>query len=297
MPHMIIAIACATIFSVIFSILQKNRVNINVAMLANYITGAIFSGITVLFKMASDGVKDSSFLWPGYAIPALALITGIIYSTGFLIRDIGTAHCGVSISTIITKVSFIVPVILSWLLLADKEPSWLSIALILISIGMISFKKEEAQQKFDPAGLGILFLLFLTYGMSEFFLKYARTISGESGNIAEIRLSCFMTLIFVFAAITSLCLCIAANSFRKSEHIVKDCLYGVFIGTVNAGNTAAIISSLGKMPASYFYPVYNIAVVLLCTVVGTVFLKERLSMLQIIGTILAALSIILFYSI
>lgn len=297
MLYMFSAIACATIFSVIFSILQKKRVNVNVAMLANYITASLFSGFTVFFRMEDSGIKDISAIWPGNSVLVLALITGIIYSTGFLLRDLGTAHCGVSISTISSRVSFIVPVVLSWLLLSDKEPYWLSVALILISVGLISFRKEKTQQKLDLAGLGILSLLFLIYGMSDFFLKYARVLSGESGNVAEIRLSCFTALIFLSATFISLCLCIATKSFGKSEHIVKDVLYGVFIGLVNVGNTAAVISSLGRMPASYFYPIYNISVVLLCTIIGTVFLKERLSRLQIAGIILAALSIILFYSI
>ena len=297
MLHMFLAIACATIFSVIFSILQRKRINVNVAMLANYITGAVFSVITVLLKMKSCGINDSSVLWPGCGLLVLALITGIIYSTGFLLRDVGTARCGVSISTISARVSLIVPVVLSWLLLSDKEPSWLSVALILVSVGLISFKKETTKQKFDLVGLGILVLFFLTYGSSDFFLKYARVLSGESGNVAEIRLGCFTALIFVFAAIISLFLCITSQSFRKSGHIVKDSLYGAFIGIVNVVNTSAVISSLGRMPASYFYPVYNIAIVLLCTIIGVVFLKERLSGIQIIGTILAVLSIILFYTI
>ena len=101
----------------------------------------------------------------------------------------------------------------------------------------------------------------------------------------------------IFLAIISLFLCITSQSFRKSEHIVKDSLYGAFIGIVNVVNTSAVISSLGRIPASYFYPVYNIAIVLLCTIIGVIFLKERLSGIQIIGTILAVLSIILFYSI
>lgn len=297
MIYMFIAIACATVFSVIFSILQKKRVNVNVAMLANYITASLFSGITVLFRMESAGVRDISAIWPGNAVLVLALATGIIYSTGFLLRDIATAHCGVSISTISSRVSFIVPVVLSWLLLADKEPYWSSVALILISVGLISFRKEKTQQQFDLTGLGILALLFLIYGMSDFFLKYARVLSGGSGAAAEIRLSCFTALIFVCATFISLGLCIAAGSFGKSEHIVRDVLYGVFIGLVNVGNTAAVIASLGRMPASYFYPIYNISVVLVCTIIGTVFLKERLSRMQVAGIILAALSIILFYSI
>ncbi|MDO5442722.1 MAG: hypothetical protein Q4G10_03545 [Bacteroidia bacterium] len=296
MLYLLLAIVCATVFSVMFSICQKRQVDVNIAMLANYIAGALLSGISVFTQMTQSGIQDYSVLKPDMTVTALALVAGLIYSTGFLVRDAGTAHCGVSLTSICSRVSLIVPVFLSWLLLGDKEPSWLSVIMILISVGLISYKQESGgKMKLDIRGLAILSGLFLVYGICDFLLKYARNIIGGSGSGIEVRLSCFTALIFVFAALISLVLCFVKGAFKRSGHIGKDCLFGVFIGMVNIGNTSAILHALGHMPASYFYPIYNVCVVLACTLIGIVCLKERPSKVQTAGIILATISIVLYY--
>ena len=287
MLYFLIAVACASLFSIMFKLCRLKDVNISQAMLVNYAVGALFCLCQVL--AASKGVSDVS----GFAgsLPFfLAAAIGIFYVTGFIVRDYSTQKCGVALTTVSARSALAVPVVLSWLLLGDKAPFWPAIVLVLVSLTLIAwpqggFSRRDGEGRL-PGRLAILLELFIIYGFCDFSLKFVQHLVSASVPPALVTL-----VVFVSAFILSLAYCLVKGVFKKHIFTWRELLAGSLIGMANSACTVMVLRSLGQMPATVFYPLYNVSVVLVCTLVGIFFFKERPSGLQIAGMVLALAAI------
>ena len=119
-----------------FKLCRLKDVNISQAMLVNYAVGAIFCvcQVAAAIKSPSD-ISGFAGSLPFF----LAAFLGILYVTGFIVRDFSTQKCGVALTTVSARSALAVPVILSWLFLGDKAPYWLAVIMVLVSLIMIAW--------------------------------------------------------------------------------------------------------------------------------------------------------------
>ncbi|MBO7117283.1 MAG: EamA family transporter [Bacteroidales bacterium] len=287
MIYFLIAVACASLFSIMFKLCRLKDVNISQAMLVNYAVGAIFCVCQV--AAALKGPADIS----GFAgsLPFfLAAFLGILYVTGFIVRDYSTQKCGVALTTVSARSALAVPVILSWLFLGDKAPYWLAVIMVLVSLIMIAWPQggfaADSKTARPLERLTILAELFIIYGICDFSLKFVQHLVSASVPAALVTL-----VVFVSAFLISLVYCLVKGVFRMHSFSWRELLAGSLIGIANSGCTVMVLRALGQMPATVFYPLYNVSVVLVCTLAGILFFKERPSGLQIAGMVLALAAI------
>ena len=134
--------------------------------------------------------------------------------------------------------------------------------------------------------LTILAELFLIYGFCDFSLKFVQHLVNASVPAAFVTL-----VVFISAFFLSLVYCLVKGVFRKHGITWRELLAGSLIGIANSACTVMVLRALGQMPATVFYPLYNVSVVLVCTLAGIFFFKERPSGLQIAGMVLALAAI------
>ena len=287
MLYFLIAVACASLFSIMFKLCRLKDVNISQAMLVNYAVGALSCLIQV--AAASEGSADMA----GFAgsLPfILAAFIGVFYITGFIVRDYSTQRCGVALTTVSARSALAVPVILSWLILGDKAPFWPAVALVIVSLIMIAWPKEgfgkSAGEGKSYQQMTILAELFIIYGFCDFSLKFVQHLVNASVPPALVTL-----VVFVSAFLLSLAYCLVKGVFRKHGFTWRELLAGSLIGVANSACTVMVLRALGQMPATVFYPLYNVSVVLVCTIVGILFFKERPTWLQVAGMVLALAAI------
>ena len=70
---------------------------------------------------------------------------------------------------------------------------------------------------------------------------------------------------------------------------------GIVLGCVNVGCTYFLLKSLMVIDSGIFYPIYNIAIVTIATLVGRIGFGERLKAVQYAGIAVAIVAIILFF--
>lgn len=153
--------------------------------------------------------------------------------------------------------------------------------------------KTDAQR--TRLAILLLFVLFVTYGLSDFSLKSTQ-YSVESrfeGNAMDLRLSSLAAAIFLFASIFSLVFCFIRKSFRNFGW--KAVAGGLALGLVNSLCTSCSLRALSVMSTSLYYPVYNIGIVVISTLAGVIFFKEKIKWIQLAGLALAALGIVLLF--
>ena len=286
MLYFLVAVACASLFSIMFKLCRLKDVDISQAMLVNYAVGALFCACQV----AAAGGAASASGFAGTLPFFLAAFIGVFYVTGFIVRDYSTRKCGVALTTVSARSALAVPVVLSWLFLADKAPFWPAIALVLVSLALIAWPQggftSQAGEGRPLERLTILAELFIIYGFCDFSLKFVQYLVNASVPAALVTL-----VVFVSAFLLSLVYCLARGVFKKHSFTWRELIAGSLIGIANSACTVMVLRALGQMPATVFYPLYNVSVVLVCTLAGILFFKERPSGLQIAGMVLALAAI------
>lgn len=310
MLFLLCAIFLGSLFSVVFKLCQQHGINTEQVILFNYVTALVVSLAPIVWSVVSDpSVQASDYmLEPGIFL--LAAMEGIFFMLGFVVMNRSTWRSGVALTTSSARASLILPVILSWALLAQPAPRWIPVILVLVAMLMImlpaqSIKhpvavqtgiSDELRRKKTVLALGSVFLV---YGISDFTLKVvqdaAEKACGGDPVVVGNHMSSLMTIIFLMASLASLVVCYYTESFKKSKVGLKNIQGGVVLGLVNTGCTFCILKALGRMSTGLFYPLYNIGIVIVASLVGVFFFKEKLKWIQIVGIVVAVVAIALFF--
>ena len=280
MVFLILAILCGSLFSIIFKLCQRHDVDGRQVTLFNYAVAFLFT------------------LLP------LAVVQGLLFTFGFIVMDRSTQRSGVALTTVCARASLILPVLLSWILLSQPAPSWLPVILVVAAMALIIGPTETRPASVTTSGdpgrnstgviarpssggpgrHAIMFALlgvFLVFGCSDFFLKVVQhTVDkGHSGNPVLIERQ----------------LCAVSGSFRKHRVKWSTVGWGALLGFANIGCTSCMLRALAAMPTGLFYPLYNIGIVIVATLVGLLFFGERLKWVQVGGLVLAIAAIALSF--
>lgn len=311
MFYLIIAIVCGSLFSVLFKLFQQNGVNVQQTIFFNYATGVLVAWSPIAFDLVRNGGTNVV----EYQLPTTTLLVslfqGILFMVGFIAMNSSTFRCGVALTTATARFSLILPVILSWLFLSQPAPSWLPASMVLIALLMIILPNEQQKHGDMSAHPGphtrrkreavwSLIGVFIIYGISDFSLKVAQhyvTLSANAdADLASHRLSSLTGTIFIMASLVSLVTCFIKGSFREQRIGWRTITGGLLLGTANLCCTACMLKALESMTTGLFYPVYNIGIVIVSTVIGLLFFKERIKPIQALGLLIAASAIAMFFS-
>ena len=300
MWYLIAAIGFGSTFSILFKLCQRWGVDRMQVIFFNYVTAALTSwGPLLLREALGSGAGTEGLDLCGQADAAvaglpsmawvLAPVLGLLFMSSFIVNDLSVKKSGVALTTVSVRLSLVIPVLMSWLLLGQSEPRWLSVALILAAMILIALSsgRPAGGRPSDRKPGWSLVLVFLTYGVCDFLLKYAQHIvTAEAGNTDVLK-----AYIFLSAMVLSFIVCLSRGSFRRTttpQPRWKAILAGIFLGLANMLCTTLVLKALGTMPATVFFPLYNIGIVLVVSLVGILGFREPLRPGHIAGLLLAA---------
>ncbi len=306
MVFLILAILCGSLFSIIFKLCQRHDVDGRQVTLFNYAVAFLFTLLPIVARTVFDPGTSASDYIPGASSWLLAVVQGLLFTFGFIVMDRSTQRSGVALTTVCARASLILPVLLSWILLSQPAPSWLPVILVVAAMALIIGPTETRPAgraaTGGPGRHAIMFALlgvFLVFGCSDFFLKVVQhTVDkGHSGNpvLIERQLSALTCIIFLMASVASLVVCAVSGSFRKHRVKWSTVGWGALLGFANIGCTSCMLRALAAMPTGLFYPLYNIGIVIVATLVGLLFFGERLKWIQVGGLVLAIAAIALSF--
>ncbi|MBR6369487.1 MAG: EamA family transporter, partial [Bacteroidaceae bacterium] len=120
------------------------------------------------------------------------------------------------------------------------------------------------------------------------------TAAGLSEQVINSEISLVTASVFFVAMLT----CIY-SFFKKGEDgkrsplLLKNVVGGVVLGLVNYFCTYTLMLSMKTIDSSFLFPVHNIGIVAIGAIVGWLAFNEKLRPHQILGIVLAAVSIAL----
>ena len=269
---------CLAVFSSFaISLLMRisaDKVSNKLSMLGvNYVVCALLSAAYAGFDLwcpQSDGFSVAI---------GLGVVSGILFLVSFMLLQWNSARNGIVLSSVFMKLGLLVPMVLS-VAFFHEIPTGIQIAgfaIALIAIVLINGKKEKDGNRFHWQLLLLLLLGGGTDAMSKIY-----EVFGPAA-LSDQYLFYIFTVALVLCAILVLC--------KKERPGIREVLYGVALGVPNFFSAKFLLRSLSDLPAVVVYPSFSIGTMLLATLAGVLFFKERLRKLQWVAMagILAAL--------
>lgn len=252
-----------------------------------------FNYLTAFALGTAFACVSGDFVVPtGVASWGTAVLLGSTFVGAFVLMARSTALTGVTLTTVASRVSLVIPVVCSFLLFPEGDvPRWWAVAVILAAMVMMFVPSGEKrrQQRLQRASLLLYPLgVWVLFGVNNFGLKWAQSVL-----IAPQESAAFSAIIFLFAVMFAVVALMVRRDKRGFEWGAL--VGGVTLGVANFFVTWGMLRGLAEVPASIFFPTYHTTIVALVAVVGTVAFKERLSNVQWLGVAVAVLGIVMFF--
>lgn len=232
------------------------------------------------------------------AIYGVALIGSIVCS-------VESIACGpVSLSLLFYQSGFLIPTVFGALYF-NENMSALSITGLVLVVLSLAITIDRSDKKFSVKWLslsvsGLVFCGLLGI-VQKLFGKY-KTAHPAAGQIHFTFISLSFALIialitmlvaYYFPAKANRAIDSETNNEQIERPSAKKCVFviviGVLLSAVNVLNTILA----GKLPSVVFFPVFNVGVIVLSTIVSALLLKERPSLKQIVSIALGSFAIII----
>lgn len=277
MIYLALSIVCSMLVSVLMRASEKH-IRSNVGMLAmNYVM------CTLMALLFTRGIRLFPFDTSGstFAI-ILGVINGMLYLGAFLLLQWNIRISGVVLPSTFMKIGVIVPIILSITVFGDT-PDRLQIIGIVISIGAILLIQLEKGTAKAKSGIGLV-MVMLCGGFANAMSK----VYEHYGN-AELN-DHFLLYTFICAMILCIAICIA----KRQKLNLADVIFGMMIGIPNYLSSRFLLLALSDgISPLIVYPSSSVGSIVLITLAGVVFFREKLSKRQIIALLLILVALVL----
>lgn len=293
---LIIATVLTAMFSIVFKIFHRKDIDANQAIFFNYLTAFILG---VLFSLNGEAVVNP--LKADWLVDVIIL--GFIFMAGMVMLSASTRRVGVAISTVCSRASMVIPIIVSYLLIeGSAKPKWLLICLVLVAMTLtIWTDKPEGGHKYTLLDILAPVTVFLMFGASNAYLKVLQhrvTVNDTAAGLSEQVINSEISLVTASVFFVAMLMCIYSffkkgPDGKRSPLLLKNVIGGVVLGFVNYFCTYTLMLSMKTIDSSFLFPVHNIGIVAIGAIVGWLAFNEKLRPHQILGIVLAAVSIAL----
>ncbi|MDC1024404.1 DMT family transporter [Flavobacteriales bacterium] len=283
MIYIAISILLFNLLVVFFKLFEKYNVDNLQALIANYFT----SGILSLLLLNENDILVSSLNSEWFIH---AIILGILFISIFNIYALGVQKIGVATTSVINKMSFIIPVIFS-IVFYENELFSINIffGVMLALIGIYLSSTNNSSFNFDNKYLWIIFIIFFGQGVVDIVLNDSKFYIPKNENIL------FFLILFLSATTTGILILFAKKQLRFLK--IKNLLWGAVFGIPNF---FSIFYFLKALQSDYFidksyliFPLTSVGIVVTTTILGMLLYKEILTRRNLIGIVIAIVSILI----
>ena len=279
MLFLILSIICSVTVGVIFKITRNYNCNPGQIITFNYVFAILFC----YFAFSPDLTQITKNVpWNIY------LAVGILLPVVFLFLAASIRHMGIVKTDAAQRLSLFIPILAAWFIFKEDFNTYkiIGLAIGFLALLLILRKPSENEQNkwFYPAivltGFGIIDILFKQIAL---FNDLPYTTS--------------LFIVFYIALLVSLVIVIYNAKVKKVKFELKNILFGGLVGLFNFGNILFYLkahTAFSENPSTVFAGM-NIGVIVLGSLVGLLFFKEKLSKMNFFGIILALIAIIFIF--
>jgi drug/metabolite transporter (DMT)-like permease len=291
MIFLLSSIILSSYLTLAFKITGNYKISNLQAIVFNYITcvitGSIINGKT---PFTQDVFKAPWFIY--------AVIMGVMFISLFNVIAYTAQKMGVSVTSVANKLSLVIPFLFSLYLYNDSAGifKWLGVALALISVVLVSYRKKDVQATNNNLNFLAWLLpavLFAGSGLLDALINYTEQVYINDANKNDFLITAFSTAAFSGIIIMSIHFLTGRQKFQP-----KALLAGICIGVPNYFSIWCMMAAIAlySSNSSAIIPVNNMGIVLFSAVAAWLLFKEKLNAINCTGIILslAAIALIAF---
>lgn len=283
MIYIAISIILFNVLVVFFKLFEKYNIDNLQALISNYFISALLS---LLLLSENDNIQSSiESEWFIHAI-----ILGTFFISIFNIYALGIQKIGIATTSVINKMSFVIPVVFS-IIFYENEVFSLSIlfGVLLALLGIYLSSTNNSSFNFDKKYFWIILIIFFGQGFVDIVLNDSKFYIPKDENIL------FFLILFISATTAGILILFAK---KQISHIkIKNLLWGAIFGIPNF---FSIFYFLKALQSDYFidksyliFPLTSVGIVVTTTFLGMLIYKEILTKRNLIGITIAVISIII----
>ncbi len=280
MTYLLLAILTSSIIFILFKFFESYRIDIIQALTINYLVATLCGYFSAPERITMQQAMDKP--WMLYAA-----ISGFLLIATFFVYAISTQKVGIAITSVSGKMSVIIPVLFGFLMFHEVA-TWMRIAGIMVALlAFYLTLKRTSAQKAQSRFLILPILLFVGNGFNDsiFNISQELYIKNDFTN--------YLTVAFFISFCIGIVVLLSSVIVKKQKVFLRSIIAGVILGLLNWFSTYFFLVGMSLFDVSVFVPVFNVSIVTISALVGTIFYKEKLSTINIIGIVLAIVSIVL----
>ena len=280
MLYVFISVFCSVFVGVILKFVRKKEIDVRQIVLWNY--PATIALTYILFNPELDGVNFVELPWKFY-IPL-----SILLPTLFIFIAAAIKYAGLVKTEVAQRMSLFIPLIASFYLFHEQASLskifgiCIGLIAVLCSVswhkGKVSSKGSSLYPSLVFIGMGIIDILFKQVALFK-VLPYTTS----------------MFFIFCGAGMVATVVYFMMIRLGRMQFDQRSIVWGLFLGLFNFANIYFYMKAHRALPdnPSIVFTGMNVGVIILGSLIGMIIFKEKLSITNKVGLILAIISILL----
>ncbi len=249
-----------------------------------------FTGMIAVFAMIFFiAINRDSYYSAKLILPSAAFALSYASATFFAVLAI--RYGSLAKSCLIISFSLLVPSFYGILFL--REPVSLELILgtllLIVSLFLINYEKEETEEKASLKWYVFVFLAFMGNGLCSTVQKAKQQIHGTEGDNLFMIVALAMVAVLMFI----LAFCSREERTTVKETIRHGFLWAILCGVANGLTNYLVILLNLELPASTLFPVISSGSLVLSFLYSVFVVREKFSTRQYIGFLIGVVSIVL----
>lgn len=283
MLDLLLSILFSSLIFVIFKLFDTHKVQTIYAIIINYVTAGLVGILFYNKPVQLYEIPKNDWFYG-------TLLLGVLFIVVFNLMAKTSQRLGVSVASVATKMSLVIPVILG-LILYNEKLSFFKTSGIILALAAVYFASvKDTPRAIQKRTLLLPVMVFLGSGIIDASIKYM-----EENHVSTNEFPIFSATVFGAAAFTGI-LFILLRSFKKPLKLnFKNVLGGIALGVPNFFSIFFLLRALQNetLNSASIFTLNNVAIVMFSTLLGIVLFKEKISPKNWGGILLAVISIIL----
>lgn len=218
----------------------------------------------------------------------LSLLTGFWFIFTYLLMTASTQSSGVTITSLSSKLSVVLPTLAGILLFHEKLNVMSTIGIVLALVALVLVVGGGAKQGEMSKNKWLLpVLIFFGTGTGDILMK----LTEQRNNSDD--MSFMIAFIYLIAMLFGIII-VAIDLIRGKARLEgKNAVGGIALGVINFFSTYSVYHAMRYFDNVTLFPIYNIGVVSLTALIGWLMFKEKLTWKNYLGLAVAVIAVIL----
>lgn len=284
-----LSIGCTVAVYLLFRVFGRHDIDVLPAIIYNYFTCAVLGHLLAEKPMVvyAQEIPEAQFYF--------ALLMGAAFICVFYTMGRTTNLIGVSASTIVSRMSMVIPAAYSVIWLGEKLNGMKILGIVVALIAIYFTVSPERKNEKGPAEkkrlrLTFIILSFFGVGLVDTLLKISQIhFLGTRPDIT------YVGLIYNAAFIAGLIFYLLSGESWKHLLRWKNLAGGIVLGLFNYYGIVFIYKALteSSMGGSIIFPINSVGTVAVSTLMAVILFREKLSYKRLAGLFLALAAIVL----